>query len=336
MGELTYIENILSDPQVQTLCLHALQDENRLEEAIRAIYRLGFVNTPDIENADYLFAQRYNQIRQEYLRQRDAYHTGPDVWMQTHLEIAENPVHFSCAVCLMAAALHAVQWQQNIFSASLEQRIKAPQKISEQDLSLLQQCGRMDLTGLFPAGYVPRKKNIQDPTSEEVPQPGIPIAALVSAAGILSMASYVAAKRCAFRDLPADISFDAVCLLSNAMVDILWGKQFSSQAVAVIGAVLAVQYMHVPSWPVIRRCALAIPVLNRKIIGALTKPVLEMTRQSCSELWEIRRIIQRFHREDVSQWIMQWHNRYHEVGMSHQKQEEHEQTKVHKKEHEYS
>ena len=114
MGELTYIENILSDPQVQTLCLHALQDENRLEEAIRAIYRLGFVNTPDIENADYLFAQRYNQIRQEYLRQRDAYHTGPDVWMQTHLEIAENPVHFSCAVCLMAAALHAVQWQQPV------------------------------------------------------------------------------------------------------------------------------------------------------------------------------------------------------------------------------
>ena len=309
MNDLHYAQSILSDPQVRSLCLEALRDESRLEDALRQVYRLGFADMPDLEGAEVLFARRCRQIQTEYRRQRDACEGEPEQWLDRQLEIAEDPAMLFAALCGMTVNLHALAWQKDAFFSRLEQRM-GEEALQEEDHVLLKQCVKTDLTGLFPSGYVP----------EGADNAAVPAQMLPGAAGILAMASYVAAKRCPAEGLPADLSFDAVCILSNAMTDILWQEEWRQRISAVTASVLAAQYMHVGSWPVMQQCAMAVPLLNRRFIGMLMNPVLELIREAASETWKIRKKILRFRREDVSGWLEQWHAQIEKTEKTQDKQ----------------
>jgi len=301
MNDLTYIKNILEEPSVQTLCFDVLKDMPTQKNVIKEIYRIGFNNKPNIEGADQEFAQRCCEIQSEYQTQLKAYEEEPDRWLQEQLECAENPVYLLCALSTLITYLHAVPWQRDTLSLFINQRIESSQEVSESDLQLLQQCKSINLTGLFSMGGY-----ILKPANESRLQPGVPENMLSHSARILSISSYVAAKCCAIEGLPPDLSFDAICFLCNAMVDILWRKNQSKQSVAIVGVVLAIQYMHVNwYWEVLKRCALSIPELVMNVIGSLMKPILEMVQHVCSGTWEICKIRQ-FQREDLSKWVVQW------------------------------
>ena len=127
-------------------------------------------------------------------------------------------------------------------------------------MSNLIHADRMDLRIARNAGYWKEKQKLLEWFSctpmaaaflyGEIPR--LPKEKATQVAGILAMCSYVTIKREPKAGVLPEMSFDAVCIWSSVIAEILCPKiGRDSKTAAVVGYVMAAQYMHILEWEVL-------------------------------------------------------------------------------------
>lgn len=264
------MKNLFKDPQLRRLCRDALEDSASLETALEELYCRGFSDAPHIEGAQQHFARRAVQMRREYARQLESFRQDSEAWEQAQLETVPDPDQLVCATTALAARLHAEPEEEVRCSRLLETRMQSPCS-PEENKQLLHRFVTTPMTGLFSFGSIPELLRRQLPQAAE----------------LLAMGSYARLKHSA--DLSPELSFDAVCILSSAVVEVLCGdsrKARQSQEAAVVAGVMAAEYMHVFEWEVLRQCMRCLPELIRSVITRMLEELADLIR----EVWNPRMI----------------------------------------------
>lgn len=260
---MSYVNRMLSNDRIRNLCRTALRDARGLEAALVAIYQEGFSDTPQMENAGRLFAQRFVQVREEYAAQLTAYQSDPEGWARMQLQLAEDPDAMACGLAILAGFAHGSQSEREACIKLLDRRMEAGPASPEKNQALVELFTRTPVAALFAGGRVPRI------TAQMAPQ----------FAGILAMCTYVSVKREPAEGILPDLSFDTVCICSDAMTDVLCVCDGAApEAAATVGCIMIAQYMHLPEWEVFKAgmesvCKLSYPTM-RQILDQICGQVL--------------------------------------------------------------
>ena len=256
------IEELLSDSQIQKLCITALLHSDDLAPALEEIYQKGFVGTPQIDHIEKAFVRRMELVWQEYSAQREAYLSDPIQWERTQLHIAKDPTSMVCCLGTLAALVHGDSWEKMELQKALDNRMKTGGWSEDQNGEILHLFCQTPMSSVFAGGKFPTI------SSQIVPQ----------FAGILAMCTYVSVKQETWNVVP-ELSFDAICIWSFALTDALSSPSTEGDAVAMVGCVMAAQYMGISDWTVLRESMHSICLLSRpimyKIIEIIRTKVLD-------------------------------------------------------------
>lgn len=272
---MSFMNQLLSDSEIRALCLSAFRDANALVPALEAIYRKGFANTPQMDNAEKTFVQRLVMVRNEYAAQLAAFLSDSETWTRNQLELADDENTMTCCIGVLAALEHANRWEKIQCIKLLDQKMEAKQVSTEQNLRLVQLFSQTPMASIFTGGQMPI-----------ISQQAIP-----QFAGILAMCSYVCVKQSPREEIVPDLSFDAICIWSNAMTDALCTRnKVASNAAAIVGCVMAAQYMHIFQWDVLKCCmqsmySLSYPTMEN-VINLICTEILDHT-ESPEQLYQI-------------------------------------------------
>lgn len=228
------VKELFADHQIRELCTDALQNPERLNIALQEIYRKGMEGTPQMEKVEQVFARRLHMVRNEYEAQRNAYLSDSSKWEETQMEIAKDPVKMVCCLGTLTAAVFGDQWEQTEMHKLLGQYVRNRESDPQLNRKLLHQFVQTPMSFVFAGIKVPR-------ISTE-------IAAQV--AGVLAMCTYISVKQEPQNIIP-ELSFDAVCIWSNALTETLCISPSNPDAAAVVGCVMAAQYMGISDWEVL-------------------------------------------------------------------------------------
>lgn len=271
---MPYGKELLTDSRIRELCLAALADVNKLDTALEEIYRRGFVDTPQMKDAPKLFVERLKAVRTEFCTQLQDYLDNHARWKLRQLDIAEDPGAMASGVSLLAALARGSKWEQAECYGLLNRRMAAGSASRENDRAVLELFADTPMTAVFTGGQMPR----------------VPEENTTQVAGILAMCTYVTIKRDSEVDVLPELSFDVVCIWSNAMTEALLRPDGPSpEAVATVCCVMATQYMHIAQWEVLKAgleslYSLSYPVMG-KILDNIRLELLAQEEDQCLVEW---------------------------------------------------
>ena len=88
---MSYIQGVLGNAKVRSMTLAAFQDEKALGPALEAIYKEGFRDTPQMDGAEKVFAERVKVVGAEYRAQLEQLLADFGAWEAKQLSLAEDP-----------------------------------------------------------------------------------------------------------------------------------------------------------------------------------------------------------------------------------------------------
>lgn len=271
---MPYGKELLTDSRIRDLCLAALADVNELDTALEEIYRRGFADTPQMEDAPKLFVERLKAVRTEFRTQLKEYLDDPAQWQLRQLDIAENLGTVASGVSLLAALARGNKWEQAECIGLLNRRMEAGPTSREDNKALLALFADTPMTAVFTGGQIPR----------------LPEEKTTQVAGILAMCTYVTIKREPETGVLPEMSFDVVCIWSNAITEALIRLDGPSpEKVATVCCVMATQHMHISQWEVSKAgmqslYSLSYPVMG-KILDNIQRELLTQKDDPCLVEW---------------------------------------------------
>lgn len=262
---MPYGKEMLTDSRIRDLCLASLADMNKLDTALEEIYRRGFADTPQMEETPKLFVERLKAVRTEFLAQLKEYLDDPAQWQLRQLDIAEDPGAMASGVSLLAALARGSKWEQGECIGFLNRRMEAGPTSREDDQALLALFAGTPMTAVFTGGQMPR----------------LPEEKTTQVAGILAMCTYVTVKREPEAGVLPEMSFDVVCIWSNAITEALIRLDGPSpEKVATVCCVMAAQYMHISQWEVLKAGMQSLHSLSYPVMGKILDNIrLELLAQ---------------------------------------------------------
>lgn len=194
---------MLEREQVRQACDRALEHPGQLQEALEIIWRESF---PDSGELAAVFAERAMAMYDELKQQLAACGENSEAWLKAQMEEAGRDEKHAAAIlagiCAMAAALHKDGDAASVkeLAASLEGACQA-ERIS----AMMNEYWQTPLQDLF---FTWRDYPLLNEAQQR------------SAACLLAMLVYGAAKNNPAHEIAPDVSFDAVCILSGAAAEI--------------------------------------------------------------------------------------------------------------------
>lgn len=253
------IKNIFNDNEIKAACLAALEEQGELERALELIYTKGFEDSITVPESEKLFSARLMEMQREYSAQLAAYGENPRSWLEKQLELTAESgmnVDMLCsALCRVAAEEHGDKWQKQEMENLLSIRSRSKHS-DEENLRLAGSFASVPLEGIF--GRRPLARRLSRESGEAL-------------TAIVAMALYVKIKTAPESHIPADMSFDAVCLWCRAAVEaqFMYQREENEDKLreelsggAMVGAVMSCQYMGVNTWKVMGLCAAALLMLG--------------------------------------------------------------------------
>jgi hypothetical protein len=160
----------------------------------------------------------------------------------------------AAGVSLLAALARGSRWEQAECYGLLGRRMAAGPASREADRELLKLFAETPMTAIFTGGQMPR----------------LPEEKITQVAGILAMCTYVTIKREPEAGVLPEMSFDVVCIWSNAMTEALCRLDgLPPESVATVSCVMAAQYMHISQWEVLKAGMESLYSLSYPVMGEI-------------------------------------------------------------------
>lgn len=246
--------NVLQEKNIRQACDRALEKPDHLQTALEMIYCEGFHDHVDAEEAAPVFARRAMVMYDELKRQLSACGRDGKAWLEAQKEEAKqnekDAVLIASGACTLAAAQHKDGDAE--YMNELAQRLDTAYE-EERISRMLSKYWDAPLQDWF---LTWRRYPLLDEKQQR------------SAACMLAMLSYVEIKGNPAHEMAADVSFDAVCMLSGAVTEMMCRAEKDvqneraskkrpldyAQDVAAACGVLCTRYLWLDSVPVCVGC----------------------------------------------------------------------------------
>lgn len=267
------IEDILMMDEIRSLCQQALTDSEKCSIAMEQIYRQGFTDTPQLHEIEKQYVQRVFEIRRVQKQMYCDYIENPDAWRKEMLpEEPENQQVFSAGLGILVSQMCRSNWQREELERQFRRYISQTPSSIEGNLRFLQFYCENPPTGLIHktdlSGIRPFLKDAVDSPDSTLLSEFADILSMLTA-----MSTYVVEKT---HDRQSDphLSFDSICIWSNAAVDVMLGISPINIASAVAG-VLSCLYMYAPNADVLMKCMASIPILTSLIKNQIIRKIMK-------------------------------------------------------------